>query len=134
MNSTHAQRVWNALVKPSIAHNSIVNQCISNSSVFVISISDSAIPACNFYNGKWKNITPSMLTAIHPFCDIEYDYKGRILVATGIQGMGILIYDINNSWIELKAGGTLDSIRAFTSLTTLFCSKNFQSPTRFPLA
>jgi hypothetical protein len=118
MNSTHAQRVWNTIEKPSIAHNSIVNQCISNSSVFVISISDSAIPSFNFYNGKWKNITPSMVKAIHPFCDIEYDYKGRILVATGIQGMGILIYDINNSWIELKAGGTLDSIRAFTSLTT----------------
>ena len=118
MYSVDAQRVWNSLEKPSIANNSILNQCISNTSIFVISVSDSAIPTCNFYNGKWKNITPSMLTKIHPFCDVEYDYKGRILVATGIQGMGILIYDINNSWIELKAGGTLDSIRAFTSLAT----------------
>ena len=118
MYSVDAQRVWNSLEKPSIANNSILNQCISNTSIFVISVSDSAIPTCNFYNGKWKNITPSMLTKIHPYCDVEYDYKGRILVATGIQGMGILIYDINNSWIELKAGGTLDSIRAFTSLAT----------------
>lgn len=118
MYSVDAQRVWNSLEKPSIANNSILNQCISNTSIFVISVSDSAIPTCNFYNGKWKNITPSMLTKIHPFCDVEYDYKGRILVATGIQGMGLLIYDINNSWIELKAGGTLDSIRAFTSLAT----------------
>lgn len=118
MYSVDAQRVWNSLEKPSIANNSILNQCISNTSVFVISVSDSGIPTCNFYNGKWKNTTPSILTNIQPFCDVEYDYKGRILVATGIQGMGILIYDINNSWIELKAGGTLDSIRAFTSLAT----------------